>query len=173
MLVRNFYRRPALIAVSKSLLYKSQQLQAPPMALASLRPRIRPASGNRMHICTAATISLDKNSLRSTETIQFQRHLSMRNMGRSLNILEPVSLSRRSFSSAQYNMNPYTVLGVSTNASGIEIKKAYYKLAKQYHPDVAGDRASKEKFIQVSAAYEILSDPQRRAHFEYVLISCI
>jgi len=72
----------------------------------------------------------------------------------------------RAYSSAQYNMNPYAVLGVDSNASSSDIKKAYYKLAKKYHPDVSGDRASREQFIKISAAYEILSDPNRRAHFD-------
>lgn len=56
-------------------------------------------------------------------------------------------------------MDYYSVLGVSKTASDDEIKKAYRKLAMQYHPDRGGDE---KKFKEVSAAYEILSDPEKR-----------
>ena len=52
----------------------------------------------------------------------------------------------------------YQTLGVSRDASAAEIKKAYKKLAMKYHPDRnAGDKASEEKFKELSEAYEVLS----------------
>jgi len=61
----------------------------------------------------------------------------------------------------------YDVLGIHKNATEIEIKKAYRKLALQYHPDKnQGDKASEEKFKEVSEAYEILCDPQKRASYD-------
>jgi DnaJ family protein A protein 2 len=54
----------------------------------------------------------------------------------------------------------YQILGVSRNASESEIKKAFHKLAKQYHPDV--NPTEGEKFKDISHAYEILSDPEKR-----------
>lgn len=59
--------------------------------------------------------------------------------------------------------NPYEVLGVSKTGSDAEIKKAYYKLAREHHPDKGGDA---EKFKQIQGAYEILSDPEKRQNFD-------
>ncbi|NBB83737.1 MAG: DnaJ domain-containing protein, partial [Alphaproteobacteria bacterium] len=59
--------------------------------------------------------------------------------------------------------NPYSVLGVSKDASQDDIKKAYRKLVKAYHPDRnPGDAATEQKFKDVSAAYAIVGDPAKR-----------
>lgn len=61
----------------------------------------------------------------------------------------------------------YEVLGVSKDASERDIKKAYKKLAMKYHPDrTKGDKDLEMKFKEVRAAYEILSDPQKRAAYD-------
>lgn len=61
----------------------------------------------------------------------------------------------------------YEVLGISRNADEAEIKKAYRKLAKQYHPDVnPGDKDAEAKFKEISEAYEILGDPQKRSRYD-------
>ncbi len=61
----------------------------------------------------------------------------------------------------------YSVLGVAKGSSQKEIRQAYRKLARQYHPDVnPGDKASEEKFKEVNAAYEVLSDPDRRKKYD-------
>ena len=63
----------------------------------------------------------------------------------------------------------YAVLGVPKNASASEIKKAYRKLAQQHHPDAnAGNEASEERFKEISAAHEVLGDPDRRAAYDRV-----
>jgi molecular chaperone DnaJ len=63
--------------------------------------------------------------------------------------------------------DPYGVLGVDRQADAIEIKAAYRKLALQYHPDRnPGDRGAEEKFKEVSLAYAVLSDDDKRAHYD-------
>ena len=63
--------------------------------------------------------------------------------------------------------DPYTILGVARNASQRDIKSAYRKLAKKYHPDSnAGDAQAQAKFSQVTQAYEVLGDKAKRAQFD-------
>ena len=61
----------------------------------------------------------------------------------------------------------YEILGVQRNASDDEIKKSYRKLAMKYHPDRnKDDKESERKFQEVSAAYEILKDPEKRSAYD-------
>src|ERR1043166_1281120 len=62
---------------------------------------------------------------------------------------------------------PYEVLGVKPDATTDEIRKAYRKLAKQFHPDLnPGKPAAEARFKAVSAAHDILSDPEKRARYD-------
>ncbi len=61
----------------------------------------------------------------------------------------------------------YSILGVSKTASDAEIKRVFRKLARQYHPDMnPGDKAAEAKFKEVSEAYEVLSDPEKRKKYD-------
>jgi len=72
-------------------------------------------------------------------------------------------LSTKDFLEKDY----YKALGVSKGASAEEIKKAYRKLARKYHPDAnKGDAASEERFKEISEAYNVLSDSKRRAEYD-------
>jgi DnaJ-class molecular chaperone len=63
--------------------------------------------------------------------------------------------------------NPYTELGVERNATADDIRKAFRKLAKAHHPDQNPDnKAAEERFKRVSAAFDILGDPEKRARFD-------
>ena len=63
----------------------------------------------------------------------------------------------------------YKTLGVDKNASDEEIKRAFRKLAKQYHPDINKEEGAQEKFKEIGEAYSVLSDPNKRKQYEKFL----
>ena len=66
--------------------------------------------------------------------------------------------------------NYYEILGVDSKATQAEIKSAYRKLVKQYHPDLhPNDPAAAAKFKEINEANEVLSDEQKRASYDYEL----
>ncbi|TKJ20106.1 MAG: hypothetical protein CEE43_13740 [Promethearchaeota archaeon Loki_b32] len=66
----------------------------------------------------------------------------------------------------------YEVLGIDRNASKTQIKLAYRRLAKKYHPDKnKKDLNAKEKFIEIHEAYKILNDPKRRSQYDHIGLS--
>src|SRR3984893_9093718 len=60
----------------------------------------------------------------------------------------------------------YEVLGVTRGADADEVKRAYRKLARKYHPDVSKERNAEERFKDVQEAYEVLRDPEKRAAYD-------
>ena len=63
----------------------------------------------------------------------------------------------------------YAVLGVARNASASDIKKAYRRLAQQHHPDTAkGDKAAEERFKEISVAYDVLGDEEKRKEYDRI-----
>ncbi len=60
----------------------------------------------------------------------------------------------------------YEILGIPRNASPDEIKRGYRRLARQYHPDVNKSPGTEEKFKEINEAYQVLSDPQKRAQYD-------
>ena len=62
--------------------------------------------------------------------------------------------------------DPYEILGLAKTASAAEIKSAYRKLAKKYHPDQSKEARAKERFSEIGSAYEILGDEKKRGAYD-------
>jgi curved DNA-binding protein CbpA len=63
--------------------------------------------------------------------------------------------------------DPYSVIGLAKTASAEDITKAYRKLAKKLHPDLnPGDKSAEERFKKITAAYDILGDPDKRGRYD-------
>jgi hypothetical protein len=67
--------------------------------------------------------------------------------------------------------NYYEILGIKKIASPPEIKKAYFRLVKIYHPDINQDAISQKKFVQIKEAYEVLYHPQKRTEYDQVFFN--
>ena len=68
---------------------------------------------------------------------------------------------------AEQKRDYYEVLGIQKGATEEEIKKAYRKMAKKYHPDMnPGDKEAEKKFKEASEAYAVLSDPEKRRQYD-------
>ncbi|SBS80212.1 heat shock protein 40, putative [Plasmodium ovale] len=72
-----------------------------------------------------------------------------------------INISRKCF-----NQDPYSVLGLSRNATTSEIKKQFRLLAKKYHPDINPSPDAKQKMASITAAYELLSDPKKKEFYD-------
>lgn len=123
------------------------------------------------------------NALHTHNAPKFYHHLSCRDNWKILPN-EPLHSRQTTLSSVRMTLNGqqgctiyttkklqqkdyYKTLGVSKNSTGKDIKKAYYELAKKYHPDTnKGDPNASKKFQEVSEAYEILSDDTKRREYD-------
>ncbi|ODA78022.1 hypothetical protein RJ55_06625 [Drechmeria coniospora] len=138
--------------MNSSLLTKAA---APVRALAQCKfashSKVRKCVGNGAFVHTTASFQASIPRRRPAST---RRHT--------------IPSERRSFhaTNSLAQKDPYNALGVSKSATAAEIKKAYYGLAKKYHPDTNKDATAKDKFADIQSAYEILSDPKKKEQFD-------
>jgi molecular chaperone DnaJ len=130
----------------------------PKTAVLPVRTLCRP---QRLKRCTAATTPRIRTYIISLRPPSQQRRPSRPPQARH---------SRRSFHTTAplgaANRDPYSVLGVDKSASSSDIKKAYYGLAKKFHPDTNKDPTAKDKFAEIQSAYEILSDSKKKEQYD-------
>ena len=74
--------------------------------------------------------------------------------------------TRNSSSKDQNSERLYNILEVPKTASDADIKKSFFNLAKKYHPDVNKTKEAKQKYLEITEAYETLSDPKRRRIYD-------
>ncbi|KAM6435492.1 dnaJ homolog subfamily C member 16 isoform 1-T1 [Liasis olivaceus] len=92
------------------------------------------------------------------------KEMEMKRLSLSLVVVLFLVLALQILSAVDFD--PYRILGVSRTASQADIKKAYKKLAREWHPDKNKDPGAEDKFIQISKAYEILSNEEKRWNFD-------
>ncbi|XP_057788659.1 uncharacterized protein LOC131005653 [Salvia miltiorrhiza] len=130
---------------------------------------------------------MERGQLRNvnSDMAQFAKFAALRRLlHRHRRLIPPTELSSRPYSSRNAEWahppdfagrNAYEILGVSPASSFAEIKASFRKLAKETHPDLASSQNhssyASDRFIQILAAYEILSDATRRAHYDHYISS--
>ncbi|CAL5327642.1 unnamed protein product [Camellia sinensis] len=133
-----------MATASLSLLPSSLSFTVTPEASSSSSSSSSPFFAGGSHLWT------HKNFVSISSSSQLSKKLSAKRFGTVVS------------AAADY----YSTLGVSRSASGKEIKAAYRRLARQYHPDVNKQPGATEKFKEISAAYEVLSDDKKRALYD-------
>ncbi|KAK7369334.1 hypothetical protein VNO80_11371 [Phaseolus coccineus] len=126
----------------------------------------------RLLVRSSITGKVASSSHNATSRVSFMAASSSSFFSRDstlLNVGAPQTFSRRKGSRLTVRADAqdyYSVLGVSRNASKSEIKSAYRKLARNYHPDVNKEPGAEQKFKDISNAYEVLSDDEKRSIYD-------
>ncbi|KAI5198212.1 hypothetical protein E4T38_07588, partial [Aureobasidium subglaciale] len=137
------------------------------IAMSLVGPALLPKAANPLRILAASRPTCQIYPERPQPTVQSRglysapSHTSARHAPR-----QPTQARTFHATAATLAKDPYATLGVNKSASTGEIKKAYYGLAKKYHPDTNKDAGAKEKFAEAQAAYETLSDPKKKEAFD-------
>jgi curved DNA-binding protein CbpA len=110
------------------------------------------------------------NNLNKLNSLKYNNIINNNNINNKSNLSNKIKLikiqKRNLFRKVEIVKNNYQILGIPFDASYEEIKKAYYDLAKKYHPDINPSEESLEKFKEIKKAYEILGDPNMRISYD-------
>lgn len=139
----------------------------PATALSISTKLLRPSTSISTRQCDRLRHDVRSRKIHTSSQAQFQRpRIRSPSLASSCPHRQRNARTFSSTSPAQATKDPYATLGVGKSASAGEIKKAYYALAKKYHPDTNKDASAKEKFTDAQAAYELLNDPQKKAAYD-------
>ena len=138
----------------------ARALGADRRARAQRRPAVRPA-GERFDPVEHEALSMREDGRAGCRARRRREGLPLQRHGASSGARGGLRLTMAAVK------DPYKTLGVDRKASDEEIKKAYRKLAREYHPDANhGDKEAEERFKEVQEAYAILSDPEKRKEYD-------
>ncbi|KAI9179308.1 mdj1 protein precursor [Blastocladiella emersonii ATCC 22665] len=122
------------------------------------------------HLPRAAAGSRSVRAARALRAAAGSRSRSRPALAAAAVAQSPAIAAKRGFHATAAPLAPkrdfYDVLGVAKGASEKEIKRAYYQLAKKYHPDTSSEPKAKEKFVEIQEAYDILSDASKRKQYD-------
>uniref|UniRef100_A0A1D1YY91 Chaperone protein DnaJ n=1 Tax=Anthurium amnicola TaxID=1678845 RepID=A0A1D1YY91_9ARAE len=143
------------------------------MGQCAVRPQLTLTSSYRQAVacCCANKFLTSQYGISAKEKYLASSCASMFSRDSSLGLLNSGSLQnvrrrRAAHLIVRADTDYYSVLGVSKNASKAEIKNAYRKLARSYHPDVNKEPGAEQKFKEISNAYEVLSDDEKRSLYD-------
>jgi hypothetical protein len=156
----NQFHRSNMHNISKSFMFKYKTPLVSPYKYAN-------TNANAASLMQISSFTTDDSSQRSERRRSERRRASSSSGSNSNN-------GNRSSDNANHfkNKSPYEVLGITKHATTKEIKMAYYRAAKEHHPDMHSHGTKKEKddadikFKVIAAAYELLSDPSKRASYD-------
>ncbi|KAF9514823.1 hypothetical protein BS47DRAFT_1450782 [Hydnum rufescens UP504] len=117
--------------------------------------------------CTSVCLSKESKRLLSTATVPRARK---RGLFKGCRCPDELPVKKRNFHSSSPSSasakDPYEVLGVPRSATASEIKKKYYELARKHHPDTNKEPSSKDRFVEIQAAWDTLGDEKKRAAYD-------
>ncbi|CAL0329937.1 unnamed protein product [Lupinus luteus] len=131
-----------------------------------IRPQLSLRSSMTGKIASSSHNVMSRVSFMAAPSSSFLSRISMHHTLSSVGSSQTLHSRRGSRLTVRANADYYSVLGVSKNANKSEIKSAYRKLARNYHPDVNKEPGAEDKFKEISNAYEVLSDDEKRSIYD-------
>eukprot|EP00039_Didymoeca_costata_P027706 m.19001 g.19001 ORF g.19001 m.19001 type:complete len:489 (+) comp6465_c0_seq1:164-1630(+) len=118
--------------------------------------------------CASRLVTTSRRCLQNKRGVSARTHAAFASVALRTHKRSPNNYPTHQFhTSGALSKDYYDILGVKKDASQSEIKRAYYQLAKKYHPDTnKGDEDAQKRFSEISAAYEVLGDKEKRSQYD-------